>query len=68
MSELLPTVIVATLLVLAAVFALSIGFLLTGKHKIKGGSCGRAPSKKMDDSCGTDATCNLCKKDDDDKH
>lgn len=61
MNSLLPTVIIASVLVLAALFALSIGWVLTGKHKIKGGTCGQAPSKRKNESCGTEASCIICK-------
>lgn len=62
MSNLLLTIIIATILVLLAVGALAISWLITGKLSLKSGACGRAPQKKRDSHCGSDVTCGLCGK------
>lgn len=72
MSTLTLTIIIAFVVVLFAVAALAISWLLTGKLSLRPGACGRDPTKKRDDeSCGKNQTCGLCKRDDDtkkDKH
>lgn len=60
MSTLFLTLILSFIIVLIAIFALAIGWLITGKSIIKRGSCGRAPRKKEDEDCGTDISCDLC--------
>lgn len=68
MSTLLLTISIAFVIVIAAVTALGIGKLLTGRSKLQIGACGRDPNKKRDDNsgCGTKSQCSLC--DQDDKH
>ncbi len=68
MSTLLITLLIAFVVVVAAVSLLGIGWLLTGKSKIRAGTCGRDPNKKKDKaSCGTDVSCSLCDRTDDEK-
>ncbi len=59
MSQILPTLIVAFILILLACLGLAIGWLLTGKTRLRG-SCGGIAGKKRDDSCDRDITCGLC--------
>ncbi len=56
------TMIIAFIIVLLAVAALGIGWLLTGKPKLKAGACGRDPNKKQDEDCGSSVNCQLCEK------
>ncbi|MFV0340160.1 MAG: hypothetical protein ACK5MA_05965 [Parachlamydiaceae bacterium] len=61
--EALPlTILLASVIVLLAILGLAIGWLITGKSKIRG-SCGRGANKDKDDSCGTSTTCEICRKD-----
>lgn len=63
MSTLILTLSIAFVIVLIAVAALAIGWLLTGKSILRAGACGRDPTKKRDDkSCGPQASCTLCEK------
>jgi hypothetical protein len=51
---------------LVAIGLLGIGWLLTGKSKIKPGACGRDPTKNKDENCSeSKISCGLCKKKDD---
>lgn len=67
MNTLLVTLVIAFIIIILAVSSLAIGWLITGKQKLKAGACGRDPNKKKDDSCGTGANCQLCEKPDDKK-
>jgi hypothetical protein len=68
MSTVLFTIIAAFFLVLTAVGLLGIGWLLTGKSKIKPGACGRDPHKMRDEDCSSDqVSCGLCKKEENNK-
>lgn len=58
--DLFWTIIVAFALFLIALVLISSGLILAGRSRIRGGSCGRLPSKDKDDTCGTDQSCNLC--------
>lgn len=58
--EFVWTAIIAFVLFLIAIILISTGLILMGKSRIRGGSCGRLPSKNKDDSCGTDQSCSLC--------
>lgn len=60
MSTLLLTILIACVLVVLAIAGLCISWLLTGKSSLRPGACGRAPSRKRDEHCGTDTTCSLC--------
>lgn len=51
---------IAFFLFLAAVLLISISLLLTGRNRVRGGSCGRFPANKRDDECGKDQSCDLC--------
>jgi len=62
MSTLFLTLIIAFLLVVLAIAALSVGWLLTGRSKIVRGACGMDPSKLRKNECGTDIKCGLCEK------
>lgn len=66
MSTIIFTIIIAFIVVLSAVSLLAIGWLITGKSKIKRGACGSVPPKNRHESC-PDASensnsCGLCKK------
>lgn len=61
------TLTIAFVSVLFALILLGIGWLITGKGKIQPGSCGRDPHKKKKDECGTDVSCTLCDRNDDEK-
>jgi hypothetical protein len=60
MQNFLETATIAIVLVGAALLLISIGWLITGKQKIKRGTCGRDPTKKSDDECGTKSHCQVC--------
>lgn len=59
------TIIIAFIITLIAVGLLAISWLLTGKSKIKLGSCGRDPTNK-DENCAENKgiSCILCKRKD----
>lgn len=69
MENITLTIVLAVILVVVAVLFLGISYLITGKSSLKPGACGRAPNKnlKKDDACGTESTCDLCKKNDEKK-
>jgi len=69
MSSLILTLTLAFVVTVIAILLLAISWLITGKSKIRGGTCGRDPTKKQpeDEDCGTKTSCQLCKKPDDDK-
>jgi hypothetical protein len=66
--HILPTLALAFIVILIAVGLLAISWLLTGKAKICGGSCGRDPTakktsakKKGSEACQNDqSSCGLC--------
>jgi hypothetical protein len=61
MSTLALTALIAFLLVILAIAALSIGWLISGKSKIVRGACGQDPTKPKDGDCGsTESHCGLC--------
>lgn len=62
MSSLLFTLAIAFLIVLISIGLLAIGWLITGKARIRAGACGRDPTKKQDEKegCGTSINCQLC--------
>lgn len=67
MSTIVLTVMIAFIIVMVAVGLLAIGWLVTGKSKIKAGACGRDPNKNKDETCSDDSnniSCGLCKKKD----
>lgn len=56
----LSTLSAAFVVIVIAVLLLGIGWLLTGKSKLRGGMCGRTPTQTK--GCGTDQTCGICGK------
>ncbi|MGK5593843.1 MAG: hypothetical protein ACSNEK_00600 [Parachlamydiaceae bacterium] len=61
MSTLVLTLILSFIIVLVAICSLAIGWLITGKSKIKGGMCGRTPKGKDNgENCGSNISCDLC--------
>lgn len=63
MSTLLFTLSIAFIIVLVSMALLAIGWLITGKPRIRAGMCGRDPNKKVNkDECGTSVNCQLCDK------
>jgi hypothetical protein len=67
MSSLVLTLTLAFVVTVFAILLLAISWLITGKLKIRGGTCGRDPTKKQaeDENCGTKTSCLLCKNPDD---
>lgn len=61
MSSLVQTILMASFIVILALLGLGVGWLITGKNRLRG-SCGRTPRASKDDSCGTTNECELCKK------
>lgn len=62
MSTLLTTLLIAFIIITLAIASLAIGWLITGKQKLKPGACGRDPNKAKDDHCGSEVDCQLCAK------
>lgn len=62
MSVLPLTILLATGIVILALLGLAIGWLITGKSRLRG-SCGRGPKTDKDASCGTQNSCEICRKD-----
>lgn len=61
MSTLFVTFLIAFAIILIALAALGLSWLLKGKSSIRSGTCGRDPTKKRDDNqCNTNSSCNLC--------
>ncbi len=54
------TFLITFVLIVLAIAALSIGWLVTGKPKITRGSCGIDPERRRDEHCGKDIRCDLC--------
>ncbi|CCB85988.1 MULTISPECIES: hypothetical protein [Parachlamydia] len=67
MSDFTTTLIIAFFAIIVALLLLGLGWLLTGKSKIKPGSCGRDPTQKKDNECGDQFSCTLCDKNDEKK-
>lgn len=61
---LFTTLIIAFIIIMIAVALLGIGWLITGKSKMRPGACGRDPNQKneQNDNCGTKVSCQLCEK------
>ncbi len=59
MSSLLLTLAIAFVIVLISIGLLAIGWLISGKARIRPGACGRDPHKNRED-CQTSASCQLC--------
>jgi len=64
-SNLVLTLSIAFVLFLIAIAFLAVGWLLTGKVKLRPGSCGRNPHMKQSDTCGKEGSCALCEKKED---
>jgi hypothetical protein len=62
MNPFLLTLLAASVLVLASVGLLAIGWLITGKSKIIRGACGMNPHRSRDEDCGKETSCGLCHK------
>lgn len=60
MSNLFLTLMIAFVVIILAIACLAIGWLFTGRVRIERGSCGRDPTKKKDESCSTNFSCDLC--------
>ncbi len=56
--SLIITILVAFAFFLLALALVAIGWLITGKMKVKIGACGRVPDK--DNKCGEETKCSLC--------
>lgn len=67
MSSILLTLMVAFVLVILAISALSIGWLISGKSKITRGGCGIDPTKTRSTDCGKEMKCGLCDTDKEEK-
>ncbi len=69
MSTFITTAVLAVIVVLIAIAGISIGWLITGKSKVRLGMCGRDPTAKRSDKegCGTEISCSLCDKTDEKK-
>ena len=68
MTSFVITLLLAFAVVAAALVLMGISWWLTGSLRIRGGTCGRDPTKPRDkNSCGNDITCGLCGKQDDTK-
>lgn len=64
MSNLLVTIALSFAVIICAIALLCISWLITGKQKLKAGSCGKNPDQKKDKQCGTNIQCQLCDKND----
>ncbi len=60
MSTFVTTLVIAVLVTMLALFGLGIGWILTGKSRIRRGACGMDPTKPRDGSCGKKIQCGLC--------
>lgn len=61
------TVLIAFFVICGALACLGVGYLLTGKSKMKPGACGRDPHKIREESCGSNVSCQLCDRHEDKK-
>ena len=62
MNNLFLTVGISIFVVLVAMALLGIGWLITGKSKVRLGMCGRDPTQKKNNECGKDISCAVCGK------
>ena len=67
LENILTTVAAAFVIVSIALALIGIGYLITGKNKIRLGACGRNPNQDKDGSCGTKKSCSLCDPDEKEK-
>lgn len=65
MSNLALTLSIAFVLFSVAVAFLAIGWLITGKSRLRPGSCGRNPQMRRSDACEKEGSCALCEKNED---
>jgi hypothetical protein len=59
-SNLFLTLVIAFIIIVIAIAALAIGWLITGRTKLQTGSCGRHPSQNKDQNCNEIQSCNVC--------
>lgn len=62
MNSTLATLVFAFFIILGCIALLSISLLFSGRHRIRGGTCGRDPTKKEDECDKDDNGCGLCGK------
>ncbi|MDF2577477.1 MAG: conserved putative rane protein [Chlamydiales bacterium] len=62
MEKLGPTLLATIVIFGLAIIGLMIGWIITGKSKLKRGSCSSVPNDPKDDECGNKASCSLCGK------
>lgn len=67
MDNFFETFAFASILIIAALLLIGLSWALTGKQKIKGGTCGRDPNKKRDKECGPKTHCQICNEEKDDE-
>jgi len=60
LENFLETLTFSVVFIVIAFVFLAIGWLITGKQKIRGGTCGRDPTKERDKNCATKSRCQLC--------
>ncbi len=68
MNSFLLTLLLAFFLIVFAIAALAIGWIIKGKNKVHLGMCGRDPHAKKKDECGKNTSCGLCERNSTDKH
>jgi hypothetical protein len=66
MNNVFTTIFLTIIVVLLAMAVIAIGWLLTGKSRVRLGMCGRDPTAKRNDKegCGKDISCSICEKTD----
>lgn len=64
MDQIITTVALAFVFIALGVAALAIGWLVTGRSKMRGNKCGTNPHDK---SCDTNKSCSLCGKGEEDE-
>jgi hypothetical protein len=64
MTTFLYTILFAIILIILGLLALGIGWLITGRQKLKRGTCGYDPNQlkkqKEQEQCGKDPSCPVC--------
>lgn len=60
MADIFFTLGIAFGVIVIAVVLLGIGWIITGKPRLRGGMCGRVPDKKG--TCNPHSTCGVCGK------
>lgn len=61
MSTLFVTTGLAAIILLFAILGIGISWVITGKSRVKLGTCGRDPTKKKKD-CSEETSCSICEK------